>query len=374
MANANRDRSRSRGRDVEASPGMVPIIDIAALSTDSTNGADATAARAAVVAQIGKACEDIGFFVVVNHGVPKHVVEAAWEQTLAFFDLPLEEKSRLTTDDEAKYPYGYSALGGEVLSRGKQVDVGSAAGPTNASMEDEVKPAGDMKEMFNIGPCDPAAGMPPRRMPGRPDGFVDAWEAYYTHANDLAKRLLSAFAAALDLPEDWFESKLSKHISALRANNYPDQKGIVVPPGSIRCSAHTDYGTLTILKSGGPGLQVSKDKEDPVWHDVPFVEDGFVINLGDLMRRWTNDRWSSTLHRVVNPPPDKTHAWGRRLALAFFHNLDKDAVVETIPSCITEANPAKYDSIVAGEFLMLKHLASNGKADPDAHMKKRGGA
>ena len=121
-------------------------------------------------------------------------------------------------------------------------------------------------------------------------------------------------------------------------------------------------------------MQVSKDKDCPVWHDVPYVEDGFVINLGDLMRRWTNDRWSSTLHRVVNPPAEKVSTWGRRMALAFFHNLDKDANVVAIPSCVSEGNPAKYDPIVAGEFLMLKHLASNGKADPDAHLKTRGGA
>merc|ERR1719401_2386384 len=222
-----------------------------------------------------------------------------------------------------------------------------------------------------MGPCDPAAGMLPRRFPKRPEGFAHAWDRYYKHVNDLAKRLLRAFAIALDLEEDWFESKLSKHISALRANNYPDQRNIVVPPGSIRCSPHTDYGTVTILRSGGPGLQVSKDKDQPVWHDVPHVEDGFVINLGDLMRRWTNDKWSSTLHRVINPPAGKAATWGRRLAMAFFHILNKDTVVEAIPSCVSQDKPALYDPIVAGEFLMLKHLASNGKADPDAHLKRK---
>merc|ERR1712032_1251717 len=221
--------------------------------------------------------------------------------------------------------------------------------------------------MMQMGPKDPESGMPARRMPSRPDGFTASWDTYYEHANELANRLLEAFALALDLPENWFQDKANRHISALRANNYPDQEGIEVPAGSIRCSAHTDYGTLTILRSGGPGLQVAKDKNHPVWHDVPFVEDGFVINLGDLMRRWTNDRWSSTLHKVVNPPAGNVKAWGRRLAIAFFHNLNKEAVVEAIPSCITPEQPALYDPIVAGEFLMLKHLASNGKADADAH-------
>jgi len=341
----------------------VPIIDISAL------GSDDSAAKAAVAKEIGKACQDIGFFIVTNHGIPKAVIDTAWQKTLEFFDLPLEEKIKLVTDDEAKYPYGYSALGGEVLSRGKSTE-------SLGTDEEQAKSpaAGDMKEIFQIGPKDERAGMPPRRMPTQPEGFEQAWEAYYEHANGLARRLLAAFALALGLPEGWFEDKSDRHISALRANNYPNQHGMKVPAGSIRCSAHTDYGTLTILKSGGPGLQVSKDRDQPVWHDVPFVADGFVINLGDLMRRWTNDQWSSTLHRVVNPPSGEAEAWGRRLAIAFFHNLNKDAVVETIPSCVAQGRPAQYDAIVAGEFLMLKHLASNGKADADAHLKKRGGA
>lgn len=338
----------------------MPIIDISALASEDA------AARLEVARKIGKACEDIGFFIVVNHGIPKAVVDEAWQRTLDFFDLPLEEKLAQKTDDEAKYPYGYSALGGEILSRGKQVD----------GVEDSKSAvaAGDMKEMMQMGPKDPASGMPDRRMPSQPAGFSEAWDSYYEHANGLARKLLRAAAQALELEEDFFESKLDRHISALRANNYPDQKGMTVPAGSIRCSAHTDYGTVTILKSGGPGLQVSKDKANPVWHDVPFVEDGFVINLGDLMRRWTNDRWSSTLHRVINPPVDKVASWGRRMAIAFFHNLNKDAVVEAIPSCVTPESPALYDPIVAGDFLMLKHLASNGKADPDAHLRQRAGA
>eukprot|EP00928_Gymnodinium_smaydae_P027243 TRINITY_DN21124_c0_g1_i1.p1 TRINITY_DN21124_c0_g1~~TRINITY_DN21124_c0_g1_i1.p1 ORF type:complete len:366 (+),score=53.77 TRINITY_DN21124_c0_g1_i1:75-1172(+) len=336
---------------------VVPIIDIAAL-----NGHDAQA-KARVAEEIGLACETIGFFIVVNHGVPVDIVDAAWAQTSAFFARPLEDKRRYIPEDAAKYPYGYSAFGGENLAVGKRAE-------KELQVEGEGSKRGDLKEMFQIGPDDARAGMPPRQWPEKSDGLAGAWGAYYEHANKLAQRLLSAFAIALKLPEDWFELKMDRHISALRANNYPDQQGMETA-GSIRCSAHTDYGTLTILKSGGPGLQVSKDAVNPVWCDVPYVEHGFVINLGDLMRRWTNDRWSSTLHRVVNPPRGKESEWGRRMSLAFFHNLNKDAVVETIPSCVNEKHAVLYDPIVAGEFLMLKHLASQGKADADAHLKKR---
>lgn len=355
-ADDRRSRSPRRGGAQES---LVPIIDISALNPGGEPGA-----RMEVAQRIGRACEEIGFFIVVNHGIQKDVIDAAWNKTLDFFDLPAEVKTKFKSDDDAKYPYGYSALGGENLARGKRVD-GAA----------EDKGAGDMKEMMSMGPKDPRSGMAERRLPSSADleGFGEAWEAYYEEANALAGRLLAAMALALELPEDFFVTSVDRHISAMRSNNYPCQKGLAVPAGSIRASAHTDYGTVTVLRSGGPGLQVSKDKENPVWHDVPYVKDGFVINLGDLMRRWTNDRWSSTLHRVINPPADQAGAWGRRLAIAFFHNLNKDARVEVIPSCIRKGESSLYDPIVAGEFLMLKHLASMGKADPDAHLKRRAG-
>eukprot|EP01034_Spumella_vulgaris_P038069 gene38069-46976_t len=143
-----------------------------------------------------------------------------------------------------------------------------------------------------------------------------------------------------------------------------------VLPGQLRASAHTDYGTITILKSDGPGLQVSKDKSPPTWVDVPHVEGGFIVNLGDLMRRWTNDEWLSTLHRVVVPSfeedssqwvfdtVDGVKATRRRQSMAFFHNLNRDAVVEVLLR--TEGDVAKHEPIIAGKFLMEKHLASIG--------------
>lgn len=347
-----------------AEDSVVPIIDVSALNGDDGE------AKLEVAKQIGKACEEIGFLVITNHGIPQEVIENAWAQTFEFFDSPLEQKCLMCPEDQASYPYGYSPVGGELLSRGKQAekkDDEPAEQPSNPK-------AGDLKEMMQMGPGDPLAGMPPRRWPQEPAGLKDAWEIYYEECNKLARRLLGAFALALELPEDWFESKLDKHVSAMRAINYPDQQGMEVPAGAIRASAHTDYGTLTVLRTGGPGLQVCKDNGENIWYDVPITPDCFVINLGDLMRRWTNERWVSTLHRVINPSAEQQALWGRRLAIAFFHNLNKDAMVEAIPSCVSADRPGLYDPIVAHEFLMLKHLASQGQADPNAHFQRKGGA
>lgn len=269
----------------------------------------------------------------------------------------------MKTDDEAKYPYGYSPVGGELLARGKDLESEPDA--------KRFRGAGDLKEMMAIGPDHPSTGMPPRRWPQKPDEFSAAVERYYTALEVLSGRLLSALALALELDETWFDRKIDRHMSALRTINYPNLAGVEVPPGAVRASAHTDYGTITILRSGGPGLQVAKDRGAPVWHDVPFIEDGFVVNLGDLMRRWTNDKWCSTLHRVINPPEGQAGVWGRRQSIAFFHNLNADATVEVIPTCVSDDSPLLYDPINAKEFLMLKHLASMGKASSDAHLKRR---
>lgn len=251
--------------------------------------------------------------------------------------------------------------------------------------------------MFSMGPSDPRAGFPARILPKNPLAFEQAWTAYYDALFELARHVLRAFAMTLQLDDQFFfDQFMDHHASALRAINYPAIKGNMLP-GQLRASAHTDYGTITILKSDGPGLQVSKDKSPPDWYDVPHIEGGFIINLGDLMRRWTNDKWLSTLHRVVIPSSDVIDSWNtssdsssievdkdgnnageiasitdsrevldthrvmRRQSLAFFHNINSDAVVHMLLDSSSSEAP-KHEPIVAGDFLMQKHLASIGVA------------
>src|SRR5690606_12619334 len=127
----------------------------------------------------------------------------------------------------------------------------------------------------------------PNRWPSVPAEFREAWEAYFASMKQLSARLLGMFAHGLDLPEDFFDDKIDKSPSALRAINYPEQDA---PPldGQLRAGAHTDYGTLTILRQelGRAGLQVLDTKTD-TWVDIPPTEGAFVINIGDLMARWT---------------------------------------------------------------------------------------
>lgn len=331
----------------------IPIINVNSLLSGTKEEQLETAK------EIGKACKEVGFFIIVGHGVDPSMIDNTWSSTRNFFDRPVGDKLVFTKPQEI-YPFGYNGFGTEVLSAGKAVD------DINGNDAVKAQPA-DLKEMFSLGPSDPATKFPPREFPSEPAAFESSWTNYYDTMVALACRILKSFELFLELPENFFDEFVTHHASALRAINYPAiELGSEIKQGQLRASAHTDYGTITILKSDGPGLQVSKDTSPPSWHDVPYVEDGFVINLGDLMRRWTNEEWLSTLHRVIipdaelNASSDKvtTKTTKRRQSLAFFHNINRDAVVECL--LLNDNAVAKHKPIVAGDFLMQKHLASIG--------------
>lgn len=266
--------------------------------------------------------------IVTGHGVADAVVDRVWSITERYFDLPVAEKRAIPLT--ADYPFGYSGFEEETLA--KSLD--RAAAP-------------DLKESFSIGPGDSGV-----RWPAAPPGFRGAWADYYRAMERLAATLLRSFALALGLDEQWFEDKIDRHASALRALNYP-RLTVAPKEQQLRASAHTDYGSLTILRSGGPGLQVRA--RDGEWLEVPEVRDSFVVNLGDLMAVWTNDRWVSTLHRVVVPELETQQ---RRQSLAFFHNVNPDAVIECIETCVSASSPASYPPMTAGEHLARKHRAA----------------
>ncbi len=146
----------------------------------------------------------------------------------------------------------------------------------------------------------------PNLWPSRPVGFRTAVTAYYQAMENLTARLAQMFALALDLPEDFFADKIDRHVSTMRLNFYPAQP--VAPlPGQIRAGAHSDYGAFTILRTEAApgGLQVVR--RGGTWIDVPNIADGFIVNIGDLLMRWTNDRWVST-----HPSRDQSAGNGSR--------------------------------------------------------------
>lgn len=315
-----------------------PIFDLSRFEAADTAG------KAVLGEEVDRICRETGFLAVAGHGVPQAVIDAAWSGAHAFFDLPPEEKLR-SKAPYAGYPYGY--LGPELEALAK-------------SRGEETPP--DLKESFNGGPLSVPEGLQdeqalefcyaPTIWPVRPDGFRDAWEAYYRAMEDLAARIMRVFAIALKLPEDAFEPTIDKPISALRALNYPEQ-AVPPKPGQLRAGAHTDYGSLTILlpQAGSGGLQILDPSGN--WVDVPPVPGAFVINIGDLMSRWTNDRWVSTLHRVVNPEL-AAGASSRRQSFAFFHQPNWDQEIACLPTCLSDGETPKYPPVRSGPYLMSK--------------------
>jgi isopenicillin N synthase-like dioxygenase len=311
----------------------VPVIDIGGFRNGDPD------VRTELGRRIDRACCDVGFFTVVGHGVDDATVAALRSSARAFFDAPLDVRLEVAMP-EPGYPYGYNPLEAEALNR----SIGGIA------------PA-DLKETFNVGPIDPPprplgemvdpderAVYAPNLWPAGVPSLRPAVEAYYRAMADLAATLMEAFAVALGLGAHAFDGLIDAHGSALRLAHYPAlEEGPV--PGQFRAGAHTDYGTLTILWTDGePGLQVQTI--DGAWIDVAPVDGGLIVNLGDLMQRWTNDRWRSTMHRVVATPDCRS-----RLSIPFFHNANWDATVECI---VADGETPKYPPTTAGHHLMEK--------------------
>ncbi len=161
----------------------------------------------------------------------------------------------------------------------------------------------------------------------------------------LATTLMEAFAVGLGLEDDAFDPFIDRHGSALRLAHYPAlPSGETHPAGRFRAGPHTDYGTFTVLWTDGEaGLQVHSVEGG--WVDVDTVESALLVNVGDLLARWTNDRWRSAMHRVL------ATGSGRRLAIPFFHNANWDARIECI---VSDGQPPRYPPTTAGAHLMAK--------------------
>ena len=314
----------------------IPVID---LTPARTGGADG---RRAVASLIDQTCRELGFFTITGHGVPLAALEMLRSTAHEFFSLPLLEKRR-ATHPVPRTPRGYIALGVEALSYGN-----------------DLKTPPDLKEYYHFGrerwPDDAyftsAEGRRyfiPNLWPERPAGFREAAARYYAEMEKLVLLLMRLAALGLGLEERFFDDKIDRHITAMRINFYPEQQRPAAP-GQLRAGAHTDYGAFTILngENAPGGLQVLTRRGE--WVDCATESGSFVVNIGDLLMRWTNDRWVSNTHRVVNPP-DAVAARSKRLSIAFFHHPNYDALIE----CIAPPGAAKYPPVRSGEYRDLKY-------------------
>ena len=316
----------------------VPAIDIEAFRL---GGADD---RREVARQVANAFETIGFATVTGHGIERTSIDRMFETARAFFDEPSDVKlSYVPTEPGAP---GYYSL---------------ASGSLAATLGEETPP--DLKESFTIGPVDvpddpyyrhPDARrwFPDNQWPPLP-GFAEVWSEHYRATTRFAMTMTEICAVALDLPADYFAPWFDRQNSTLSVINYPEQKR-KPEPGQLRAGAHSDYGSLTLLlkEKGGSGLQVRA--ADGSWVDVLPSKDAFIVNIGDMLAEWTNDRWVSTVHRVANPVSDVGGEESRRMSCAYFLQPNYDSVISPLPSCVDEAHPPRYEPITAAGHLLAK--------------------
>ncbi len=309
----------------------IPVVDLgSALSGDG-------AAREDVARTIDHACRDVGFLVVTGHGVDSALVTRLRELAFCLFDLPLEVKERYEPEPGSGHG-GY--LNSEALSFSR----------------DDASPP-DLKETYTIHRPDfdgdsaevDDVHSRPNSWPAEVEEFEPITVEYFRAMERLAGQMMSLFALALELPESYFEPFVDRSISAIRMLHYPP---VNEPPleGQLRAGAHTDFGSLTLLLTDDApgGLQVLRREG---WFDVPHIPGSFVVNIGDLMAQWTNDRWSSTLHRVAVPPLSSS---SRRLSVAFFHQPNHDSVIETLPTCLGPGERPRYPPVTSGDHLLTK--------------------
>jgi isopenicillin N synthase-like dioxygenase len=291
----------------------VPLIDLAA------------ADDAALALRIDAALREAGFFAISGHGVPATLRADVFAASQRFFGQSEVEKAGVHID-LSPGKRGFDPVGWQAL------DVGQPP---------------DLKESFYLGSEHLGLNQWPDE--AALPGFRAACEAWSAAMQALSRRLMGLFAQALTLPPGYFDAYMTDPTCTTRLLHYPPQEPPQDPPqpatapGQIGCGAHTDWGALTLLaQDEAGGLQVQRP--DGSWIDIAPTPGALIVNTGDMMQRWTNDRWRSTMHRVVNRGRE-------RWSIAYFCDLDSAARIEPLPVCVSAAHPARYTPVTAGEHL-----------------------
>ncbi len=324
-------------------PAAIPTVDLGRWFGGSPSD------RVAVAAELGAACESVGFLQLVGHGLPDDVVDGLRATSDAFFALPADDKLALRPPAPG-VNRGYAARRSESLA----YSLGQARPP-------------DLFEAFNVGIEVP--GGDPEFFPDNiwPDlaGFRPAVEAYLATVRQLAATIEDVIELALDLPDDFFPSRTDRAVNVMRIIRYERAAGEPPPDeGQMRMGAHTDYGIFTILLADPvPGLQIVAPHGG--WVDVTPDPAAVVMNIGDALAVWTNDRWRSTLHRVV-PPQATGDDPALRRSWAFFHDGNIDTVVSCLPSCLAPGEQPRYAPLTIRDHLAAKVLSARTNDVPEA--------
>ena len=304
----------------------IPVIDLGPYL------AGVPGAREQAALELRHAYEDVGFYFITNHGVPQSLVDAAFAAAARFHARPLDEKLKIKIN---QHNVGYLPVRGSV-TRHSKINEGN-------------KP--NLNEAFfakrDIAPDHPdvTAGLPFRCVNQWPDnlpGFRETVLAYQAALEKLALSLVPLYALALDLPADWFDAKFQDPMYTLRMSHYPQVD--VIEDNEFGLAPHTDTSFMTLLAQNKiPGLSIRLPNGK--WVDAPALEGSFLVNGGDMLRRWTNERFLATPHRVIN------RSGQERYAIPFFFDCNYRTVMECLPTCKSDANPPKYPAITYPDYM-----------------------
>jgi len=288
--------------------------------------------RAAIARTVDEALQTAGFLLVTGHGVDPALRAGVREAARAFFALPAEVKERYAV---------------KVGGRGW---LGPGAEANGYSEGTETPP--DLKESLSFATHEPfddpivnAEWYAPNVWPAEAPELRALCEEYLDRMGELEKELLTLLGDALGLESDFFSRNMDHPTYGFNINWYPGIEVVGEPePGQFRIGPHTDFGTVTILdrQAGKGGLQVYTDEGG--WEDAPFDPAAFTINIGDLMARWTGDRWRSGRHRVLPPPADAPAE--ELMSLVYFGECSPGTIVESVPAPVGRVAYEPFDSHV----------------------------
>lgn len=282
----------------------------------------------------------VGFGAIINHGIPRELIEGVFEASRRFHALPRAQKRAIALNAQHR---GF-------------IEIDSSTDRVS-SLAEVTKPnqSESFMAMREAGPDDPdvKAGLylaGPNQWPEGLDGFREAVEAYDNALCDLGRRLVRLAARSLGAPEETFDSAFQRPTTWLRLLFYPEQPNFI--PGDLYGSApHCDFGALTILaQDDAGGLQVMKP--DGGWIDVPPNPEAFVVNVGDMLSRWSNGRLKSTPHRVIN------RSGRARYSVPFFFDPNMATDIAPLACCIAEGETPAYPPIRFDDFVRSQLEAS----------------
>lgn len=312
--------------DMDTAAAVIPVLDLSAFLAGEDGALDALAA------ELRAACTEVGFFYIKGHGIDDELIAATFEQSKRFHALPLETKLELPQDANN---IGYLPMNASIQ---RHSTVHKATRPNqNASFFVSHDRAPDHPDVLANKPYR-GANQWPDDMPG----FRDAVMAYFNALDQLGNSLLPVYATALDLPADYFAAHFANEgHQSLRMLHYPPtaQTG-----NDFGTSPHTDNTFMTILaRMDVPGLAIRLPSGE--WVSPPLIPGTFLVNIGNILRRMTNDTFLSTPHGVV------VEGDADRYSLAYFHSPNPYTTIEVLPTCISDDQPPKYEPVLYADLI-----------------------